>query len=244
MKKIEVVYYEFWYKDSLHNFEAIFLKNWDKPKWIVRTDVIKYMRKVNYDIAITFEYSTPTALLFMLTNIVFGKPYCINGDGGFISNDKVKSSIKKYFIKKTAGCLASGKMVGQYFMHYGAKRDKVYYHNFTSLYKKDIIDGTISFENKTILNKGLDIPLKKIAISVGQFIHRKLFDVLINTWEYISSDYNLLIVGGGEKEEEYKELIRDLNLNNIEIIGFKKNDELFRYYKASDLFILPTREDI
>ena len=235
---------ETWYDINCNNFKAIFLKNWDKPRWKVRSDIIKYMKYANYDIAIAFEYSTPTALLFMLANIIIRKPYCINADGGFISSNKAKSLIKKFFIKRAAGCLASGKNAGKYFIHYGSIENKIYYHNFTSLCKKDIIDYTTSFDNKNILKTELNIPLKKTAISVGQFIHRKGFDFLIKAWKEVNSDYNLLIVGGGEKEKEYRELIKELNLNNIEIMGFKKKKELIKYYKASDLFILPTREDI
>lgn len=236
---------ESWYNIDCNNFKAIFLKNWDKPKWKVRTDVIKYMKYANYDVAIAFEYSTPTALLFMLTNIIIRKPYCINADGGFISSSKkAKSLIKKFFIKRAEGCLASGKNAGKYFIHYGAIENKIYYHNFTSLCKKDIIGDPISFDNKNILKTELNIPLRKTAISVGQFIYRKGFDVLIKAWKEINSEYNLLIVGGGEKEKENRELIKELNLKNIEIVvGFKKNEELIKYYKASDLFILPTRED-
>lgn len=235
---------ESWYKNDFKNFRAIFLSNWDKPQSRIRTDVFKYMRHTNYDIAIAFEYSTPTALLFMLSNLLIRKPYCINGDGGFISNGIAKSAIKRFFIKRAAACLASGKMAAQYFLHYGANKDQILYHGFTSLDKSDIIYEAISCEEKLAIKTELNISLKKTAITVGQFIHRKGFDVLITAWEKVNPSYNLLIVGGGEKENEYIEQIRTLKLDNIKIVGFKKKEELVKYYKACDLFILPTREDV
>lgn len=233
-----------WFKSDFTDFKAIFLRNWDKPQWRIRTDLFKYMGSTDYDIAIAFEYSTPTAILFMLLNSLMRKPYCINGDGGFISDNLVKSVIKRFFIKKAEACLSSGKMAAQYFMHYGAIKERIFYHNFTSISKGDIIDQPITAEEKAIYKSDLDIPHKKTAIAVGQFIYRKGFDILIKAWNEVSPEYHLLIVGGGEKEQEYIKLIEEFNLGNVEIIGFKKKDELVKYYRASDLFILPTREDV
>lgn len=85
--------------------------------------------------------------------------------------------------------------------------------------------------------------MPKIVISVGQFIHRKGFDVLLRAWKNCSSDAMLYIIGG-EPTDEYTRLINQLNLTNVYFVGFKSKKELKEYYKAADLFVLPTREDI
>lgn len=54
----------------------------------------------------------------------------------------------------------------------------------------------------------------------------------------------LVIVGGGEEENQYRQYIADHNLENVQLVGFKQKEEIFEYYKAADLFVLPTREDI
>ena len=33
-------------------------------------------------------------------------------------------------------------------------------------------------------------------------------------------------------------------MKNVQLVGFKQKEEIFEYYKAADLFVLPTREDI
>ncbi|PWX43937.1 hypothetical protein CYK83_12240 [Clostridium perfringens] len=82
-------------------------------------------------------------------------------------------------------------------------------------------------------------------MSVGQFIYRKGLDVLLEAWNYIDNDnVHLLIIGEGEKKSEYKKIIQDNNYNNVSIMNFMDKRTLFRYYKACDLFVLPTREDI
>ena len=85
--------------------------------------------------------------------------------------------------------------------------------------------------------------MKKVAIAVGQFIHRKGFDVLLKAWAECDKDYELYIIGS-QPTTEYIELKQALNLENVHFEGFKTKAELQQYYQAADLFILPTREDI
>lgn len=59
----------------------------------------------------------------------------------------------------------------------------------------------------------------------------------------IPSCYGVYIVGG-EPTEEYIKLKQDFNLTNVHFIGFKSKKELKQYYMASDLFVLPTRQDV
>ena len=84
-----------------------------------------------------------------------------------------------------------------------------------------------------------------MVLTIGQFIHRKGFDVLLEAWtQELDENYTLVIVGGGEEENQYKEYISKHNLKNVHLVGFKQKKEIFEYYKAADLFVLPTREDI
>jgi len=235
---------ENWYKKEFHNFKAVFIKGWDRSQSSIKKEILKHVNKNEFDIAVAFEYHTPTAMLFMLANIIKGRPYCINVDGGFVSDNMAKTAVKRFFMKRAAACLAGGDMAARYCTHYGASAEHVFIHNFTSLRDLDIIEKELSYHEKLLLKAELGIPPAKTAIAIGQFIHRKGFDVLIKAWKSINSDCNLLIIGGGEKEKEYRELIKELQLNNIMILGFKKKDELKKYYMASDIFVLPTREDI
>ena len=82
-----------------------------------------------------------------------------------------------------------------------------------------------------------------IAISIGQFIRRKGFDVLLRAWAQEPKEDHLYIIGA-QPTEEYLELKDSLGLDNVHFEGFKCKEELKEYYQAADLFILPTREDI
>ena len=82
-----------------------------------------------------------------------------------------------------------------------------------------------------------------MVLSIGQFIPRKGFDVLMKAAARLPKEVGIYIVGG-EPTEEYLRLQRDLGLTQIHFVGFRKKDQLAKFYRAADLFCLPTREDI
>ena len=82
-----------------------------------------------------------------------------------------------------------------------------------------------------------------MILAIGQFIHRKGFDILMQAASSVRPDAGIYIVGG-EPTEEYKHLRQELGLTNVHFLGFQKKEQLAKIYKASDLFVLPTREDI
>ncbi|UOW67243.1 glycosyltransferase family 4 protein [Paraclostridium bifermentans] len=233
-----------WYNNAAKNFKLITLKKWDKSLKYIKLEIIKYIRKENIDIAVAYEYSTITSMLFMQFCIMKNIPYLINCDGAFIKRNILKDRIKKYFISHSAACLANGKHAEKYFLHYGANKKNIFTHEFSSLHESEILKIMMSDKEKSKMKKKLNLEDKVTVISIGQFIERKGFDVLIKAWKNINSNYNLLIIGGGEKKKEYEEQIKNLNLKNIKIIDFMRKKELDDFYMASDLFVLPTREDV
>lgn len=44
--------------------------------------------------------------------------------------------------------------------------------------------------------------------------------------------------------DSYLNLKKSLGLTNVYFLGFKTKEQLAEYFKAADLFVLPTREDI
>lgn len=91
--------------------------------------------------------------------------------------------------------------------------------------------------------KALNIKEDFIVLSVGQFIYRKGFDVLINVAVNLPKEIGFYFVGD-TAPEEYLQIVDENDLKNIHFIGFAQKELLKNFYKASDVFVLPTREDI
>lgn len=205
---------------------------------------IKHIKNNNYDIIVSGVYHTITSMLTILYMYSKGINFVLNTDGGFIKSDsKIKYMLKKFFISKATWYLSPSDMSDKYLMYYGAKEKTIYRYPFTSISKEEIMKETLSEYEKEQLKKELEIKEENIIITVGQIIPRKGIDVLLNAMKNIKQDIGVYIIGG-DITKEYKEIIEKYELKNIYFEGFKTKEELEKYYKIADIFILPTREDI
>ena len=207
------------------------------------TDVISWLKKP-WDAIILCGYSSPTTMLAMAWLKAHGKRYWLEVDGGLIRPDsRLKHLYKKMLVGSADGWLSTGKATTDFLCHYGARRDRVKVYPFTSLSQADILPRVPTREEKLALRRELGLEGDRVVLSIGQFIHRKGFDVLMKAAAELSEPCEIYIVGG-EPTEEYRKLARELGLQNIHFHGFRKKEELAKYYRAADLFVLPTREDI
>lgn len=246
-----------------YDLTFFFNQNIDQERnidYIVKSSTIKYIvldKKDNiqkfskclrnikeYDFVLDYNIGLYNGVRFMLYAILNNIPCFINNDGAFINRNFFKNQIKKFLIKRAALCFGSGESSKRYFLTYGAKEENIRYHHFTSLNDEDILEKPLSKCEKLCIKRQLELGEQKIVMSVGQFIYRKGFDVLLKAWENIEDNFHLLIIGEGSLEQSYYDYIQSRKLKNVKIIGFKAKRELFEYYKAADLFVLPTREDI
>ena len=234
-----------WFAESSQYFESIPLKHWDKKVDRIKFDIFNQFKKKKYDLAIAYEYSTITAILFMAICRLKKIPYLINMDGNFTNSHPLKYILKKILISGASGCLAGGEYAKNYFIYYGALEENIYLHHFTSLYANDILASPLGDQEKRVICKKLQLQhFSKVVITVGRFIKSKRIDVLIAAWKHMPDDWVLLIVGEGDLEDEYKNQIETLGLKNIKFTGHLDFKTLRQYYLASDLFVLPTELDV
>jgi glycosyltransferase involved in cell wall biosynthesis len=206
-------------------------------------DVLKWLNK-DWDEIVVTSYSCPTVILAMAYLRIRGIPFWMEVDGGLIRQDSgLKYAFKRLLVSAPSRWLSSGKTATEYLVHYGAKREAVQEYPFSSLHETDILQQPVSAEEKQALKAQLGMSGKTMILTIGQFVPRKGFDILLQAAAQLTDDVEIHIVGG-EPTQEYQDLCEKLGLTNICFDGFMKKDRLIRYYKAADLFVLPTREDI
>lgn len=234
-----------WYKNNFNNFKSIVLKKSNKSLNKIKWDFFKELKNPKYDIVIFYEYSTITSIISILKCQHSGIKYLINCDGAIVENKSIKDKIKRICISRANGLLANGKSAENYFIVHGAKKENIYLHKFSGNYKSEILSEPISYDEKLKLRKKLGLNYKRLYICIGNFIHRKGFDILLNSIaNNPSNEVGYVFIGGGELKKEYEEFIENNKLNNVKLLGFMSKDKLINYYDASDIFILPTRYDI
>ena len=233
-----------WFEEGEHGFRAVRLT----PKVRVGRrylcfDVLPWLKK-QYDAIVVCGYSSPTAVLAMAYLRLCRIPFYMEVDGGLVRQDgKLKHFVKKSLVCMANRWLSTGVHTTGYLVHYGAREEKITHYPFSSLYERDILEVPVSRQEKEVLRRELDIPEKQMILAIGQMIHRKGFDVLLKAAKDLDPETGIYFVGG-EAKEEYWKLREELGLKNVHFLGFQKKERLAQYYKAADVFVLPTREDI
>ncbi len=100
--------------------------------------------------------------------------------------------------------------------------------------------------DRLILDKKIFIRLKnqyknkKIIYSFGRMTDYKGFEYLIDSANYLSDEYVILIAGGGNNKK-YQNMIKSMNLENkVKLLGRIKDEEVGAYYKLCNIFVLPS----
>ena len=233
-----------WYVPSQGSFRSVLLKKTATFKTnSLCLEVTKWLKQ-DFDHIVVCGYSNPTFILAMLWMRLHGKPFWMEVDGGLIREDHFwKYWFKRGLVSLPTHWLSSGRYTTAFLTHYGAKEENVREYPFTSLEERDLLPAVPTREEKDALRGELGIEEEHCLLAIGQFIHRKGFDVLLKAAEKLPKSAGVYLVGG-EPTEEYLQLRQRLGLTNVHFLGFQSKATLVKYYRAADVFVLPTREDI
>lgn len=171
-------------------------------------------------------------------------PFLISVDGGFINEKELflKKIVKRFFMAMPQAYLSTSKETDSYIRYYAGNDARIVRHFFSSVSIKDVREKN-DIESKNKYREELLIKNKFTIIAVGQFIPRKGFDILIEALKMIEADIQVYFVGASNTKL-YNSLIDEKIKDKICFVNFCNEKTLREYYIASDVFVLPTREDI
>lgn len=236
---------DIFYNGPDYNFHVVFLKDgYVGKEGSVSRGVKNFIKKHyrEYDHIIMNGYSHYAEI--MAINYMQKKhiPYILLINGGVIRKRELifKKRLKSKLVSGASFYLSPSKKSNEYLEYYGADKCKIFNYPYTNLVDTDFINRAT---NKNNLRNCHDLPKDKIIfISASQFIKRK------NNLKLISLFKNrkeiLLLVGDGPEKEAYFNYIKKHNMSNVIITSFKPKQDLFELYKASNVFITLSLEDI
>lgn len=202
-------------------------------------------RLSNYACVLMYDYASRGSIELMIRCLWARTPYLINCDGAVPRPKQWRDVLKRFFIKRAAACLAGSESAGQYFRNLGADASRIHRHPFTSLAAADVFAEPADFSERERLRAHLGLPQEAIIFaSVGGFIPRKGFDILLEAWLGAPPEAHLLVIGGGPGESSLRDFVAVNQLRNVTIIPFQSPSSLRLYYRAADAFVLATREDV
>jgi len=200
--------------------------------------VLSYLSR-KYDVILLGGYSSPTMMLAIarmrLRRVKFG----IVCDGILPREDsKQKKALKTWLVSSASFWLSSGRVTTAQLLKYGAVEERIYEYPFSSVREAEIADPKdITPEHKRTCKDLIGCKEEKLILYVGQLIHRKGVDVLLEAFKKLDAPNTRLVIVGGDTG-------RQCGDDRISFVEFQKKEELPVYYRAADVFVLPTREDI
>jgi glycosyltransferase involved in cell wall biosynthesis len=97
---------------------------------------------------------------------------------------------------------------------------------------------------RAVIRRRLDLPVDGfIALTVRRLFYRNGLDTLLDAATRVQglAGLHVVIGGTGPEHAEIKQRIADDGLANVHLVGYIPDADLPDYYRAADVFILPTR---
>ena len=235
------------WNEAAATFRAVFLSDGDIDETHVDRRVFRYIRRGAYDriVATNYGYYTETAALAKMR--LLGIPYGLELDGGVLrpGENPVKRLVKRWIIRGASHLFSTGAATDALFLHYGADRARIVRYPFSSVHESEVAARVPTAAEKEAERQALSLRGRRVALYAGQFISRKGVDVLIGACAQpaFPKDTGVYLIGD-KPPADYMDMVLTGRLENVHFRPFLEKDVLFRWLRAADVFVLPTREDV
>jgi len=161
---------------------------------------------------------------------------------GFIKN-LLTNLYKKMIIPRFDSYITYGTAAKDQIVHYGAKPEKIVV-GCNTVDVEWFIKRSEEIKEEEIQEMKKGYPSKNI-LYVGEFIKRKAVINLITAFEKLDmANVGLILVGEGKEKDKYLKYIREHNIKNVFFEGFAQKEDIVKYYKSVDVFVLPSFNEV
>jgi glycosyltransferase involved in cell wall biosynthesis len=150
------------------------------------------------------------------------------------------ATIARYTVGAADQLVAISNFTAEYLQRLAPKRRVTVMHLGTDVERFSPVDRT----TRSSIRKRLDLPADAfVALTVRRLFFRNGLDTLLDAAERLRDRRNLHIVigGSGPERNEIERRIDRGGLENVHLVGFIPDADLPDYYRAADVFVLPTR---
>lgn len=209
------------------------------------SSILLIVLKSKYDLIHAHSLDSPAAIA---SNIgpVLGKPVYIT----IHNTGKVKAMTRRTggekklrrIIKHSRALVSINREITEELEQSGCPRDKI---AFIQNGVNTRIFHPLDNEEKLHKTKSMGFAERDIFLFVGDFIHQKGIDTLLEAWSIFGKNSNtknciLLLIGDGALGKSMRNLARELNLEpNTRFLGAR--NDVHRYLQIANVFIQPSR---
>lgn len=160
---------------------------------------------------------------------------------------KIKDKARHLVSRYINNICCNGIQTKDYLIHFGFPESRLFLGNMASDTKA--LQEKLALINRPTLAaqiKMIHNITGPVFLYVGQLIPRKGIMQLLYAWKHFTDNIpepTLVLIGGGEQEEEAIEFIRTQAIRQVRLLGKVEYSEIVRYYAMADIFIIATLED-
>jgi glycosyltransferase involved in cell wall biosynthesis len=159
-------------------------------------------------------------------------------------NSPRRLALRRVMVRAADGFITNSQAGRHYLVqHLAAPEERVFVHPYEVPAEQSLFAESLDREPSVIK----DLP-RPLFLFVGRVMPRKglqtLLEACVKLKQRGHEQYTLLVIGEGEELERLQAYCRDQDIDNcVQWTGRVEYSEIGRYFKASDVFILPTIED-
>lgn len=197
----------------------------------------KIVIREKYDIEVAYLEGVPTKIIGSSNNLNSKKFAFIHTD--FNNNYNLHKVYKTF-----EDCLKSYKLFNKVFFVSDSAKEG-FEKTIGKLETSSVMHNILEHKRIIELSKEQISDIKSnsfIFVSVGRLSREKGYDRLIEAVSVLNKykyDYEIWIIGEGNERKNLEKLIKENNIDNIRLLGFKENP--YSYIALSDMFICSSR---
>ena len=186
-----------------------------------------------YDVIILSCINSPVQIIASLLLRLLKKKFFFSFDGElFVEENKIKSTIKKFFVRGATMYLSAGEASVESLQRIVGEKQIIPYY-FSSL-----TEAEISYNATSNLLEERD----DFILVIGQYFDYKGLDIAIQVAR-MDSSIKYKFVGMGKRADIFITEQHVRELKNVTVIPFLQKEELQNEYKKAKAVVLPSRQE-
>lgn len=183
--------------------------------------------------------------LWSLTALVLGYPTIIFWEGTHHTERTVRPwrrRLRQFMVRKARGFVVNGQLARAYLESLGAPTERIHEGGLCADPPPNHFEDHVTT---------IDEVVSKVRfLFVGQLIERKGVSHLLQAVRQLvdklgnNPSFEVTLVGTGPDEAGYRSMVQDLGIQDwVHFAGAASHDQVWSYYAASHVFVLPTMQD-
>ncbi len=234
-------YWEKQNKTWLGRFKGVYLRGFFLiPRFKITPALFKFPFK-KYDIFIkTIDDRFALPFIFLLSKIL-RKPFILwTGQWAHPQTwfHRLSFGMTKFIYRHSDAVIVYGEHVRRYLTRFGISDRKI----FTAPHSVDnaVFDKAVSAQEKSQWKVKLRLSEEKVVLYVGRLEECKGLSYLIEAIRLIKNDHVRLVCIGAGSQKAFLEGLCQKSCCRCLFLEHIPNQELYRYYSISDVFVLPS----